>query len=147
MLLFDSYDECFLYFRPIKSNKVAFDEWIEIKKDQSIIVLEEHDLTVAATKAAWAPAWWSTAAAAGALRVAAARSVATAAGGPAWVPAAGAARVAWVAPATWMKYNQTIEKVNQEIARTDKIKGYSALVVDKLVWISHYDVDALKESQ
>jgi hypothetical protein len=108
MLIRSPYDSHF-YLISFKNNKPDFNEWVEIKKDQTIIVLEEHDLTHAVASAA-------TAAAVGAAL------------------AAGWGAAAW--EAAWTK-------AEKEIKATGKIKGYVTIVGDKLVWLSHYDFDAL----
>ena len=124
--------------RPIKSNFVAFDEWIEVKEGQSIIVLEEHDLTGPIRAA---PGRAASAVAAAAASVAAASAVAA-------TPAAQAAPVAQEAVkvrAAWSKCDEVFDMAKQEIQNTGKIKGFSVLVGDKLVWLSHYDFKELSE--
>jgi hypothetical protein len=38
-------------------------------------------------------------------------------------------------------------RARNELNRTEKIDGWSALIRDRLVWISHYDIAEIKKRQ
>lgn len=113
-------------FRPIINMHVSFDSWVVVGLEQSFVIVEPFDLTARTWVAEAAPMGATTAAAA-AITASSARA--------AWMPAA--------------KYDHDFSKALWEYKETGKIKGYMVLIVDsgKLVWMSHYDIEALKKRQ